>query len=140
MKGSIVAMCLTALLSSSVAAVSGAEYGQQNHNISYWNPVTIYNDAPYDIQYSFSSLSGGNYYFLNKGKTDVYHSGIGDSRAELVVNACTEVNKEGACLNVVTHITPVFYDVGLIKAIHVKAVNVVTVTCLDGGALSCIVK
>lgn len=142
MKGFILNLGLLALAVSSVttfASVSDCSPSASTR-FAYWNPVTVYNDAPYDIQYSFASRSGANSYFLPKGRSDVYHSGIGDSYAQIVVDACTERTKDGACINVVTHVSPVFYNLGLVKDVHILTVASLKVTCLDGGIVSCVVK
>lgn len=139
MKG-FVLISLLALAVSSTGAIASVNDRNSSASFSYWNPVTVYNDAPYDIQYSFSSRSGGNYYFIPKGKSDIYHTGLADSYAEIVVVACTEKSKEGTCLNVVTHVSPVFYNVNMIKDVHVLSVASLKVTCLDGGLVSCIIK
>lgn len=140
MKGFILSLGLLALAVSSTSTIASVSDHHPSANFSYWNPVTVYNDAPYDIQYSFASRSGGNYYFIPKGKGDIYHTGLGDSYAEIVVVACTEKSKEGTCLNVVTHVSSVFYNVHMIKDVHVLSVASLKVTCLDGGLVSCIIK
>ncbi len=140
MKGFILSFGLVALALSSNISIANGNFSKPSINFSFWNPVTVYNDAPYDVQYSFSSHSGGNFYLLPKGVNEVYHSGVGDNCAEIIIVACTEKSKEGKCLNVVTHLSPVFYNVDLIKDVHILSVTNIKVTCLDGGMLSCIVK
>lgn len=140
MKGFIISFGLVALALSSNVSIANGSFSKPSVNFAYWNPVTVYNDAPYDVQYSFSSHSGGNYYLLPKGANEIYHSGLGDSSAEIIVSACTEKSKEGNCVNIVTHIFPIFYNVEMIKDVHILSVMTIKVTCLDGGLLSCVVK
>lgn len=140
MKGFLLNLVIAAFMITSTTSFALVDLNKPGLDFTYWNPVTIYNDAPYDVQYSFASRSGGNYYFLQKGMNDVYHSGFGDSCAEIIVVACTERSKEGACLNVVTHVSPVFYNVNMIKDVHILSVASLKVTCSDGGLVTCIVK
>lgn len=140
MKGFILSLGLLALAVSSVITFASVSDRSSSTRFTYWNPVTIYNDAPYDVQYSFASRTGGNYYFLPKGASDVYHSGVGDGYTRIVVVACTEKTKEGTCVNIVTHVSPVFYDMGQVKDVHILTVANLKVTCLDGGLVSCVVK
>jgi hypothetical protein len=138
MKAFIMASVVIAVMSlPAMASTEGMNAAQER---SFWNPVMVYNDAPYDVQYSVNSAIAGQFYYLNKGARDVYHAGINDTRVYLVVGACTEVNKAGECASVITHRFPNLYNAELISAIRIKSVANVVVTCLDGGATSCLVK
>lgn len=126
-------------VSLSVSTAIFASQAEQSKVRSFWNPVMIYNDAPYDIEYAFYSPTGGHFYFVERGKTDVYHSGVADKRVSLLVAACTEVNNQGKCVNVITHVAPGYYNAELIKAIHVNSVYDAKVMCY-GGVASCMLK
>ena len=109
---------------------------------SYLNRIMLYNDSPYTISYLFWNNSiPSSAYYIQRGSTDLYHSGIGDSAAILVFSACTEATPYGGpCRTYEWHILPQMYNAELISTIHIKSIYDVTVSCLDGSATSCIVN
>jgi hypothetical protein len=103
------------------------------------NPITIYNYAPYDIQYQI----GGKpslFYTVKKGGSDVYSAGILDTRVLITVTACTDMKVDGFCSTVASHMNPLYYNARLIKSIQIKSVYDYRVICLDNGVQTCIVK
>lgn len=129
---------LLAVISWASSSASAFATGQDR---SYLNRIMLYNDSPYPISYLFWNKSmPSNLYSIQRGSTDLYHSGIGDSAAILVFSACTEATPYGgACRTYERHILPQMYNAELISTIHIKSIYDVAVTCLDGSATSCIV-
>ena len=102
------------------------------------NPVTIINYAPYDIQYQI-----GNklplFYTIKKGGTDIYNAGILDQRVLISVSACIDLNKDGFCSTIASHMNPQYYDATKIKSIQVRSAYDYRVTCVDGTIKTCLV-
>jgi hypothetical protein len=130
---------LLAFICSVSSSTSAFAIGQDR---SYLNRIMLYNDSPYAISYLFWNNSiSSNTYYIQRGSTDLYHSGIGDSFAKLVFSACTEgAPYGGRCRTYEWHTLPQMYNAELISTIHIKSIYDVAVTCLDGSATSCIVN
>lgn len=103
------------------------------------NPVTIYNYAPYDIEYRIGG-SLAMFHSLKRGENTVFKAGIFDTKVLITVAACTDRNKDGFCSTIATHMNPNYYNAQLIKSIQVKSAYDYRVICTDLTATSCIVK
>lgn len=133
-------LIFTSLLALSITCSTLA---QNNDTRSRGNPVTLYNDTPLDTNYMFVSKStrGFGVFSIDSGKTDIYHSGFGDTHARLYLGACVEKSPSGmTCTTFISNIIPQIYNVELISKIHIKSLYEIEVTCLDGGFTSCLVN
>lgn len=130
MKRILIVLGLTALINSPVLAVESRDYH---------NPVTVFNYAPYDIQYQIGGKPSF-FYTVKKGGTDVYSAGVLDNRVLITIAACTDKNKDGFCSTIVSHMNPQYYNANLIKSIQIKSVYDYRVICLDNGVTTCLQK
>lgn len=138
MKRLLSIVCLAALLSSSSALAhhKSAGDGCRKHR-DYWNPITVHNYAPYAVYYSINNDVD---YLLDRSETDIYHSGVGDSRAYIVLRGCSERNANGECVTYISHMLPEYYNAEKIATINIKSVFEADITCVDGTATSCVIK
>ncbi len=68
------ALGLCALITSTTA-IAGNNINQDNlKNRAYWNPITIYNHASYNIAYMiFASGFNNQSYMIRSNSSDIYH-------------------------------------------------------------------
>ncbi len=135
-------LTLSALLCSSMVSASNTENNNSLNARSYWNPITVFNHASYDVQYAFfSSNPLDQLYKIKRNSQDTYHSGVGDKRARFFIMACTERDPNGFCLNEILYkSTPEHYNAEEITAVKIHSAFDIEVICRDGSSTSCIVK
>lgn len=116
-------------------------YAVGNESRDYWNPVTIYNDTSRRILYKFHGVLKGFEYSVAKHSSDIFHAGVGDKKSQIYVSHCLKKLSDGLCVQYSDFWwNGVNYNAELIQAIHIKASDHYTVTCLDGGTQSCVVN
>lgn len=142
MKVWIRALSLSVLLCSSMALASNTEDHNPSNNRSYWNRITVFNHASYDIEYAFlTDVPLDQMYYIKRNSQDTYHSGLGDKHARFLVKACTERDPNGFCLNYVGwSTTSDYYNAEEISAVKIHSAYNVEVICRDGSSTSCIAK
>jgi hypothetical protein len=140
MKRFFVSLLLTAMVGSTAIAAGNDAFTDQSTERGFWHGVTVYNDANYDVEYAMYNGSRGKTYLVKKGGTDVYHTGVGDTRVAILVGACMLPDSNGNCSSVPKRNSLRFYNAELIQDIHIKGVYNLQVTCVDGGSTSCLVK
>ena len=127
-------------LSLLATAMATPTFAHSNNAKAYWNAITLYNESPYRIYYTFCGWftlwPWDNTYSIKPGETDVYHSGLGDTDDYLSIRGCSKESANGECLTVVYR--TYHYNSELIKSIHIKSLMDIEVTCLDGGSTSCV--
>jgi len=142
MKVWIKVLSLCALLCSSMVFGGNLKDNNDANTRAYWNRITVFNHASYDIRYAFlTSISLDQLYDLRRNSQDTYHSGLGDKHARFLIMACTERDPNGFCLNdVIYSITPDYYNAEEITAMKIHSATNIEVICRDGSATSCIAK
>lgn len=132
---------LSALLCSSMVIASNIDDNNQSKNQAYWNQITVFNQAPYDIKYAFLSSTLDRVYYIKRNSQDTYHSSAGDKRARFLIMACTERDSNGFCLNeIIYSASPDYYNAEEITAVKIHSALNIKVICRDGSSTSCIVK
>lgn len=115
-------------------------FAHKNNAKAYWNAVTLYNESPSTIRYTFSTWltnwPWNKTYTIKPGETDVYHSGMGDEYDVLHIRGCIKESAKGECLTYVDREYPCNSE--LIKSIRIKSLLDIEITCLDGGSTSCL--
>lgn len=108
------------------------------------NPITIYNNSGKDIAYIMMGTYGGAIYGIPSGKSDIYHSGDGDTYVAFQVGLCHGIHSSFFGWNcdsseLINNCSSQHYNAELIKAIYINSANpnACSVTCLDGGTESC---